>query len=87
METVYADRLYEFLTGLAEVAEARNDRSALERIEFARKHYLPPLTSEFLGVSMVALREILSRSEDLLSAQQAKEARQYVSAISRQWFS
>jgi len=59
----------------------------MRRIDVARKHYLIPLTSEFLGESMVALREVLNASRTLFTSEQASQARWYVDAIKQQWFS
>ena len=87
MEAVYADKLYAFLTELMEAAQAQGDQEAVRRIDFARKHYLIPLTSEFLGESMVALRELLDTSGLLLTSEQASQAKEYVKAIKQQWFS
>jgi hypothetical protein len=87
METVYADKLYAFLTELAEAAQAQGNQEAVRRIDFARKHYGNPLTSEFLGESMVALRELLDTSESMFTFEQASQAKEYVDAIKQQWFS
>lgn len=97
METVYADKLYAFLTEMAAAAQAQGNQNVVQRIEIARKHYmipLPtgkffrlPLTSEFLGESMVALREVLDTSRSLFTPQQVSQAKEYVDSIKQQWFS
>ena len=87
METVYADKLYAFLTEMAAAAQAHGDREAVRRIDIARKHYMIPLTSEFLGQSMVALRELLDTSRLLFTSEQASQAKEYVDVIKQQWFS
>jgi len=97
MDTVYADKLYEFLTEMVASAEARGDQEVVSRIDTARKHYMiplpngkffrPPLTSEFLGESMVALREVLDTSRSLFTPEQASQAKEYVDSIKQQWFS
>ena len=97
MEPVYADKLYEFLTEIAEAAKSRGDQQVAQSIDVAMKHYmipLPtgknfrlPLTSEFLGESMVALREALDKSRSLFSPEQASLAEEYVDSIKQQWFS
>ena len=87
METVYADKLYAFLTEIAVAAEAQGDQVAVRRIDVAKRHYMIPLTSEFLGESMVALREVLETSRWLFTPEQARQAKDYVDAIKQQWFS
>ena len=97
METVYADKLYEFLTVMVATAQSQGDQVVVSRLDVARKHYmipLPtgkyfrlPLTSEFLGESMVALREVLDTSRSLFTPEQASQAKEYVDAIKQQWFS
>lgn len=97
METVYADQLYEFLTEIVETAESGGNQDIVRRVDDARKHYVIqlrdgkshrlPLTSEFLGESMLALREVLEEWPSILSPTQAKQARKYADLIRRQWFS
>jgi hypothetical protein len=87
MKPVYADRVYEFLTALAAAAQTNGDLESVRNLEVARKHYLFPLTSEFLGKSMDALREIVARSPIWLSADQKRLATELRDSIKRQWFS
>jgi hypothetical protein len=87
METVYADKLYEFLTEMIATAQSQRDQEAVRRLDVARKHYMIPLTSEFLGESMVALREVLDMSRSLFTPEQASQANEYMVAIEQQWFS
>jgi hypothetical protein len=87
MATIYADNIYQFLCELAEAAEAHQNAVILDRIEFARKHYLFPLTSEFLGVSMVVLGEVLDHSKEMLSPQQVRQAGEYITTIKKRFFS
>jgi len=49
--------------------------------------YTPPVTSEFLGVSMTALQEMLTNSSSIFSPSELKRAKELVSAIKQQWFS
>jgi len=76
METVYADKLYAFLTEMAAAAHASGNQEAVLRIDFAMKHYTFPLTSEFLGESMLALRELLNTSQLLFTSEQASQAKE-----------
>ena len=87
MGKVYADKLYAFLTEMVTAAQVQGDQVAARRIDVARKHYMIPLTSEFLGESMLALREVLETSRTLFTPEQAREAKAYVDAIKQQWFS
>ena len=87
METVYADELYQFLSESAGSAKCSGNKDLLERIDFAMKHYLFPLTSEFLGVSMVVLREVLDQQRGILTPKQAEQADAYVDRIKKQFFS
>jgi hypothetical protein len=66
MKIIYANKLNSFLEELPEAARSHNRSAALERIEFARKHYVFPLTSEFLGVSMVVWREYFKTGKEFL---------------------
>ena len=84
---IYANKVYEFLSELATLAASKGLGTQLERIDFARKHYIFPLTSEFLGVSMVVLQEILRNSPGLLSEEQHARASEYVAEIKKQFFS
>jgi predicted ATPase len=68
-------------------AEAAEDDTDAEAINRATKYYLLPLTSEFLGESMLALESLLARSPLWLSREQASQARRYVDSIRSQWFS
>lgn len=87
METVYADKLYEFLTDLMVTAQSQQDDETAQRIDRARKFYVIPLTSEFLGESMFALREVLGCSKTLFTPEQTSKAQEYADAIRQQWFS
>lgn len=97
MDKVYADKLYEFLTEMLTTAQSMGNREVVQRIDAARKHYLvplpagkyfrPPLTSEFLGESMLALREVLEKAGSLFTAEQTGLALEYVESIRQQWFS
>lgn len=49
MTKVYADELYRFFSEIAEAATRLGESDGLKRIEFARKHYLFPPTSEFFA--------------------------------------
>jgi hypothetical protein len=84
---IYADRLFDFLKELEDTAKARGDVKIQEKIEFARRHYIVPLTSEFLGVSMNVLHEVLDEAEEMLSSKQIAQAREYAAGIREQWFS
>jgi hypothetical protein len=81
MSSIRADRLFEFLSELEQTARSHGNSKAAERLEFARKHYIFPLTSEFLGVSMVVLREVLNDATAMLSPRQLQEARKYTERI------
>lgn len=97
MEPIYADKLYEFLTEMLATAQSQGDEEAAQRIDRARKHYMvplqggktlrPPVTSEFLGESMLALRDVLARSRKVFSSMQIEEAGEYADSIKQQWFS
>lgn len=87
MEKVYADKLYAFLSEMVSAAQVQGDQVAARRIDVARKHYMIPLTSEFLGESMLALRQVLETSRSLFTPEQASQAEAYADTIKRQWFS
>jgi hypothetical protein len=96
METVYADKLYEFLTEMAEVARSQREQEVARRIDAARYYYMipradggyfrPTLTSEFYGEAMVALEEALQKSKSMFTAEQISLAKEYVDAIKEKWF-
>jgi hypothetical protein len=49
METVYADKLYEFLTEMAATAQSHGDEDVVRRIDKARRNYMAPLpTGKYL---------------------------------------
>lgn len=83
---IRVDRLFEFLSELEATGISHGNSKIVERINFARKHYIFPLTSEFLGVSMEVLREVLDDAGEMLSPQQAEQAREYARDIEKQWF-
>jgi hypothetical protein len=87
MFAIYADKLLEFLTELAISAKAQGHERALKRINFARLHYDWGLTTEFLGVSMLVLKELLDQSSELFSSEQIKQITEYVTEIKRQYYS
>jgi hypothetical protein len=84
---IYADRLFEFLTELADTAKVHGDAKIQEKIAFARRHYILPVTSEFLGVSMDVLHEVLAEAKEMFSSKQIDQAREYAVGINDQWFS
>lgn len=97
METVYADELYEFLSEMVATAHSHGDEEVERRIDQARRQYkVPlttgkylamPLTSEFLGESMAALRDVLEKAGHLFTSEQISRAQEYAESIKRQWFS
>lgn len=87
MEAVAADTLFRFLTDLKQTAEAQRDFEAAEALSQARKHYIFPLTSEFMGESMLALENLVARGPAWLSREQTNQAKVYVDSIRRRWFS
>jgi hypothetical protein len=77
-------KLYEFLSRLSEVgqgeSELRND------VHRAMKHFVLPLTSEFYGVSMVALNKMLASNQMAFSDEDKKLAAIFVKEIQENWF-
>ena len=85
-QPIYADRVYQFLAELLPRTRRHGDAKITQRLEHAMLHYTPPVTSEFLGVSMTALQEMLTNSSSIFSPSELKRAKELVSAI-KQWFS
>jgi hypothetical protein len=79
-----AQKLYEFLSHLSEVGqgepELRND------VQRAMNHFVLPLTSEFYGVSMVALNKMLASNQMAFSDEDRKLAGIFVKEIQEKWF-
>ncbi len=50
------------------------------------KHFVLPLTSEFYGVSMVALNKMLASNHMALSVENKKLAAMFVKQIQENWF-
>jgi hypothetical protein len=77
-------KLYKFLSHLSEVGqgepELRND------VHRAMKHFVLPLTSEFYGVSMVALNKMLASNQMAFSDEDKKLAAIFVKQIQENWF-
>ncbi len=77
-------KLYEFLSRLSEVGqcepELRND------VHRAMKHFMLPLTSEFYGVSLVALNKMLASNQMAFSDEDKKLAAIFVKEIQENWF-
>ncbi len=66
-QPIYADQVYRFLAELLPRTHRHGDAKIRKRLERAMLHYTPAVTSEFLGVSMTALQEMLLTVLPLLS--------------------
>jgi hypothetical protein len=96
MEVVSADKLYEFLTEISAEARSLSHDEIARWVDDAMRYcvvQLPsgeflhlPITSEFLGEAMTALRKVLS-STARFSPERTSLAKEYVDAIQQQWFS
>ena len=86
-ETIYADRVLNFLEELAPILKSSHHTQQAERVEGAIKHYIFPLTSEFYGVAMMALRNAVDNAPDALTTEQLGRARYFADQIKAQWFS
>jgi hypothetical protein len=87
VEPIYAESVFHFLREIASILHSSGRTQLAERLDFATKHYIFPLTSEFYGVAMIALRETVSAAPEALSSQQLNRARYLADAIKAQWFS
>lgn len=60
-----AQEVHQFINVLSAELRLTNRPNLAERLERVNKFYLFPLTSEFLGKAMVALRSILAEADSL----------------------
>lgn len=86
-EPLYADRVYAFLAELStKMAQSGDENTALE-LRDAMLHFMPPLTSEFFGKSMVALEKLVAACPPPLSESESERAQALIRAIRKAWFS
>ena len=74
-ETIYANRVFDFLKELEVPLRNSKYRELVERLQMAMTHYTFPLTSEFLGIAMTALDAVALQSPEPVSAEQIQTAR------------
>ena len=86
-ETIYADNVLHFLKELAPILKSSHHTQQAERVEGAIKHYILPLTSEFYGVAMMALRDAVDNAPDALTVEQLNRSSYFAEMIKAQWFS
>lgn len=81
-----AEEIYQFVDRLAAQMRREGRVTFAERLERANKFYLPPLTSEYLGEVMLALKSILIQAESL-SPEMRDRAEDYALGIQNRYFS
>jgi hypothetical protein len=86
-EPIYADRVYYFLADIAKALEANHREELLSSVGVAMRHFVVPLTSEFMGVAMTALEEVVAKAGDILTPLQIEQAKGYIKSIKNQYFS
>ena len=87
MNPITAQEIYEFVNRLS-TEMRREGRTALaERLEKVKKFYTRPLTSEFLGEAMLALKSILAEVDCCLDPELRESAASYATGIQTQYFS
>ena len=77
-------KLYKFLSHLSVVEQGEPELG--EDFRRAMKHFVFPLTSEFYGVSMVALNKMLASNQRNFSAEDKRLAAIFVKEIQEKWF-
>jgi hypothetical protein len=77
-------KLYEFLSRLSEVGQGEPDLA--NDLQGAMKHYVLPLTSEFYGISMAALKKMLASNQNYFSREDKELAAIFVREIEEEWF-
>ena len=79
--------LYGFLSRLSMQMQERGETELAHELQLAMKYFIVPLTSEFYGVSMVALRKVLSGESKIMSDNDKERASFFVKEIKEKWFS
>jgi hypothetical protein len=82
-----ADEVYQFLTEILPTVRQLGNPQVTRNLEDAILHFIPPITSEFLGKSMVALRQVVDNSMATLPPLELQKASDLAAAIKEQWFS
>jgi hypothetical protein len=77
-------KLYEFLSHLS--ASEQGEPELGDDLRRAMKHFVLPLTSEFYGVSMAALKKMLASNRRNLSDEDKRLAAIFVKEIQEKWF-
>jgi hypothetical protein len=77
-------KLYEFLAHLS--AAEQGEPGLGDDLHRAMNHFVVPLTSEFYGVSMVALNKMLASNRATFSAEDKMLAAIFVKEIQEKWF-
>jgi hypothetical protein len=77
-------KLYECLSHLSAVEQ--EEPGLGDDLHQAMKHFVVPLTSEFYGVSMLALNKILASNREICSAEDKRLAAIFVKEIQGKWF-
>jgi len=85
-KALYADHVFLFFEEVASALRGSSVELA-DSVEYAKKFYIVPLTSEFYGVAMQALRKVIDSRSGALTSQQLEQARIYVDRIKSQYFS
>jgi hypothetical protein len=85
MKSLDAQEIYRFVDCLAADMRLKGRATSAEQLERVKKFYLLPLTSEFLGEAMLALRSILAEA-DSLTPELKERAAAYVTEIQNQYF-
>lgn len=86
-ETIYASRVFDFLSEIAPILRNTRHAELAGRVEAAMKYYVAPVTSEFYGEAMTVLADTVTSAHDVLTPQQLHRAQDLAAAIKAQWFS
>ncbi len=83
---IYADEVYRFLSHLYARMQETGHQELASKLDIAMKHYVFPLTSEFLGVSMTAMEDVVTVAGAALAPVDVDRAKRYAELIRRQFF-
>lgn len=86
-QPIYADHVFRVLKEVAHCLQGSSHEKQLELVNLAIWHYAFPLTSEFYGKAMIALRNVVERAPEELTPQQLEHVRNLADAIKSQWYS
>ena len=79
-------KLYDSLSHLSLLTFEHGEPDLANDLQGAMNHYVLPLTSEFYGISMAALKKMLASNQDYFSREDKELAAIVVREIEEKWF-